>query len=153
MEYSHTLPLTTVCPCQLEPYFSTWYYLSTFFFFLSFSVNTLLSLLSLKIIYIFQQPGHIFLYKFSVICIFLQSGYIFFIYMFNVSSKLEMGLLGIQSLCRMSFKDPCDQHLGKGGRGSRVTQRKKLNCNLSPTAALVNSAGVLWRDNGLSEFC
>lgn len=103
--------------------------------------------------YIFQQPGHIFLYKFSVICIFLQSGYIFFIYMFDVSSKLEMGLLGIQSLCRMSFKDPCDQHLGKGGRGSRVTQRKKLNCNLSPTAALVNSAGVLWRDNGLSEFC
>lgn len=55
------------------------------------------------------------------------------------------GTPGIQSLCRMSFKDPCDQHLGKGGRGSRVTQRKKLNCNLSPTAALVNSAGVLWR--------
>lgn len=128
------------------------YFCVFLFFFLTFSVNTLLSLLSLKIMYVFQQPGHIFLYKFSVICNFLQSGYILFIYMFDVSSKLEMGLLGIQSLCRMSFKDPCDQHLKKGGRGSRVTQ-KKLNCDLSPTAALVNSAGVLWRENGLSEFC
>lgn len=122
------------------------------------SIHSPDTLLSLKIMYIFQQPGHIFLYKFSVICIFLQSGHISFIYMFDVSSKLEMGLLEIQSLvrslmCRMSFKDPCDQHLGKGGRGSRLTQREKLNCKLSPTAALVNSAGVLWRETELSELC
>ena len=49
--------------------------------------------------YLFQQPGHIFLYKFSVICNFLQSGFIFFIYMFDVSSKLEMGLCLGYSLC------------------------------------------------------